>query len=125
MNALLENEFASFTSLYGIACILGGVIYKLFPPKKMTWYSGVQLKVAKQNTETWKEANQFMSTPAIIIGTLFIALACLSFVFENSTIFTYRSASILIFTSFIILYHLLHKHLNKLFDKSGNRIQNA
>jgi uncharacterized membrane protein len=125
MDAILDNEFTFMTLLYGVIFMLAGLLYKLFPPKKMSWYYGVQTKSARRNQDTWREATLFIATPVIIIGLLFIGFAFLPFIFENAIIFNFRSASLLIFISLILLHLFTERHLNKLFDKRGNRIHNA
>jgi uncharacterized membrane protein len=124
METILNNEFATLTLLYGALFILGGLVHKLFPPKKMTWYYGVQTKSARRNEETWKEATLFVSTPAIIIGLLFIGLAFLPYVFENASVLNFKTAMIIIPASLLVLHYITVRHLNKLFDKAGNRINN-
>lgn len=125
MNTILDNEFTSLTLLYGILFVIAGFLYKIFPPKKMSWYYGVQTKAARRNEQTWKEATLFVATPAICIGLLFVAISFLPFIFESATFFNFRLAFILIFASLLLLNTLTQRHLNSNFDKDGNKIQNA
>jgi uncharacterized membrane protein len=125
MNTILDNEFTFLTLLYGVLFVIAGVLYKILPPKKMSWYYGVQTKAARRNEQTWKEATLFVATPAICIGLLFILISFLPFIFESATIFSIRLAFILIFASLILLHSLTQRHLNRNFDKEGNKIQNA
>ncbi|MBK9256410.1 MAG: SdpI family protein [Saprospiraceae bacterium] len=123
MDTIFENDFTTLSLLFGVIFTITGSLYKLFPPKKMIWYYGMQTKSARRTEETWKEANFFVASPAIIIGLLMIVLAFFPFIFESATIFKSGTAFILLFFSLMILYFITERHLAKMFDKNGNKIK--
>lgn len=125
MDLILDNEFAALTLLYGILFIITGVLYKLFPPKRMIGYHGVQTKAARRGEDCWKEANRFVATPALTTGILFSFLSLLPLLLKNAGFLNSRFAFLLIFASLYVLHFATTRHLNKLFDKEGNRISSS
>jgi len=123
LNVLIDFSFLTF--LAGGLLIITGIIYKLKPPKKITWVGAMQLKTARRSEEAWKEAIRFAAKPIMLAG-LFLIVAGLSPIFFSSfRFFTFSSAMTLIFVTSLLLISLINKHINSLFDEAGNRRDNA
>ena len=123
LNVLIDFSFLTF--LAGGLLIITGIVYKLKPPKKITWFGAMQLKTARRSEEAWKEAIRFAAKPIMLAG-LFLIVAGLSPIFFSSfRFFTFSSAMTLIFVTSLLLISLINKHINSLFDEAGNRRDNA
>ena len=109
LGASLVFNIAGFQSIY-------------FPPKKFRWWGpGVRHHVALRNMDTWTEANKYSAFPSLITGSVFILISFLPELVVPKYIFTQSLATILIVFACLVLNLLIHYHLNKIFDKDGNR----
>jgi uncharacterized membrane protein len=119
------GEFSFLTFLAGGFLIITGTIYKLRPPKKMTWFGAMQLKTARRSEDAWKEAIRFAAKPIIFAGLLLIVAGLSPMFLSRFRFFTFTSATTLIFATTLLLIFLINKHLNNLFDEAGNRRDDA
>lgn len=119
------NEFSFLTFLAGGLFIITGVIYKVWPPKKRTWYGAMQLKTAVKNKETWQESIRFAAIPIIVAGLTLSTAGLLPMFFSSFQFFTFSLATALIMAICLILVSLVNRHINGLFDEQGNRRDNA
>jgi uncharacterized membrane protein len=119
------NEFSFLTFLAGGLFMITGIIYKFKPPKKITWFGSMQLKTARRSEEAWREAIRFAAKPIIVAGLFLTVVGLLPIFFPNFQFFTFSSATTLILATSLLLISSINKHINSLFDKAGNRRDNA
>jgi uncharacterized membrane protein len=99
----------------------GGLIYKFYPPKKFShWWTGVNLRSALRNENTWKEGNRFIAMPLVYAGLIFAALSLVS-TFTNFHLLNFSTVTTLVLMTALILFVFTNKHLDKVFDQDGNR----
>jgi uncharacterized membrane protein len=125
MDAILDQEFTSLVFMYGGIFLVGGILFKLFPPKRMTWYNSTETEYTPQNEAIWRERIKFITTPMILTGLLSIALSFLPLVFDKATIFTFESANILCFALFYLTTLAEKRHLKKVFGDGENTVNNS
>lgn len=51
-----------------------GVIFKVFPPKKINYIYGYRTRLSMKNQETWEEAQRFSAYSMIILGVISVIL---------------------------------------------------
>ena len=119
------SYFSFLTFLAGGLLVITGIIYKLRPPKKMTWFGAMQLKTARRSEEAWREAIRFAAKPIILAGLFLIVTGLSPIFFSGFKFFTFTSATTLILATSLLLISLINKHIDSLFDEAGNRKDNA
>ena len=118
MELNISNYSSLLMFLAGGILLLTGLIYKIRPPKKLTWYNAMQLKTARSSVETWREAIRYSATPLIFSGLLLIAFGILPFVFNYGAI-SFSTGIMLIMGVCLGLVSRLNNHINKLYDEKG------
>lgn len=110
-----------FCLTVGVLFIGGGLIYKLYPPKKFShWWQGVSLRSALRNEDTWKEANRFVAMPLVYAGLAFVVLSFIS-KFSNFHLVKLSTVCVITIMTAALLCVFTNTHLNKIFDEDGNR----
>ena len=100
---------------------IGGLLYRIFPPKKINSIYCYRTTNSRRNLNTWKVANRYSAELMMFEGLIIAAIGIIStFINDNRAIETALDIG-LIFSSFVIILVATEKHLNKLFDKDGNR----
>ena len=99
----------------------GGYI-QVFPPKKYSRFNGVQLKTALRNKHTWHESNRFIATPLLITGLAFLLAGVVFGPILQIKYLSFRLAILAVCISALTSTALLNRHLKKVFDNEGNRI---
>jgi hypothetical protein len=124
MEKVLENEFAFLTLLAGVAMLTTGIIFRLFPPKKLRWYNSIPLQSGWQyNEDIQRKAMRWTVKPSIIMAGLFIGLAILSLTFP-APFFTFSSAIFLTIVCYSVAILLRNRYLKRHFDENGNPRKN-
>lgn len=118
---MADFNFTCF--LYGGCCIVIGVIYRFFPPKKYSRFNGVQLKAALRNEHTWHESNRFIATPLLITGLAFLLAGVVLGPIVQIKYLSFHLAILAVCISALTSTALLNRHLKKVFDNEGNRIK--
>ena len=125
MENVLSNSFAFFMLLYAMLMLITGIIFKVFPPKKLRWYNSIPFPSSWQyNKAVQLEAMQWSIKPALLMAVFFIGLAFLALVLPWSPFFTFGSAFFLTSVCSVILISLRKRHLKRLFDEDGNLRRN-
>jgi hypothetical protein len=120
MEKVLENQFAFLTLLAGVAMLTAGIIFRLFPPKRLRWYNSIPLQSAwRYNEVIQREAMRWTVKPAFLMAGLFIGLAILSLTF-HSPLFTFSSAICLTILCYSVAILLRNRYLKRHFDENGN-----
>jgi uncharacterized membrane protein len=89
MELIALSDFSFPTFLAGGLLMFTGIIYKLKPPKKMTWFGAMQLKTARRSEEAWREAIRFAAKPIILAGLFLIVAGLSPTVFPGSWFFNF------------------------------------
>jgi uncharacterized membrane protein len=117
----MEATLTSLTVTIGLILVIVGLISKIFPPTKINSFYGYRTSTSSRNLDTWKVANTYSAGLMMLEGLILSSIGLLTtFIQINTTIGTVLGIG-LMFSSFIILVVATEKHLNKLFDKDGNR----
>ena len=93
----------------------------MFPPKKINWIYGYRTSSSTRNQDTWDTANNYSAKIMIIKGIVLIIIGLLSFLLPDMGRIGTLIGLGLVIASIIILAVKTEKHLDKLFDKEGNR----
>ena len=98
-----------------------GLIFNMFPPKKINSFYGYRTTNSRRNLDTWKVANSYAAILMTIQGLVLAVIGLLTTFFNDNKAIETALGIGLMFSSFIILVVATEKHLNKLFDQDGNR----
>jgi uncharacterized membrane protein len=98
----MEATLTLVTFKIGMVLFIVGLVFITFPPTKINSIYGYRTTNSRRNLDTWKVANKYSAELMMFEGLIIAAIG-------------------LVFSSFIIVVVATEKHLNKLFDKEGNR----
>jgi len=117
----MEATLTLVTFKIGLIIFIVGLLFIMFPPTKINSFYGYRTTNSRRNLDTWKVANSYSAILMSIEGLILAVIGLLTTFFnDNKSIETALGIG-LMFSSFIILVVATEKHLNKLFDKDGNR----
>ena len=117
----MEATLTLVTFKIGMVLFIVGLVFITFPPTKINSIYGYRTTNSRRNLDTWKVANKYSAELMMFEGLIIAAIGLITtFINDNRAIETALDIG-LIFSSFIILVVATEKHLNKLFDKEGNR----
>lgn len=117
----MEATLTLVTFKIGMVLFIVGLLFRIFPPKKINSIYGYRTTNSRRNLNTWKVANRYSAELMMFEGLIIAAIGIIStFINDNRAIETALDIG-LIFSSFVIILVATEKHLNKLFDKDGNR----
>ncbi|WP_234117300.1 SdpI family protein [Clostridium hydrogenum] len=103
----------------GMLFAIGGLIFKIFPPKKINGVYGYRTNTSMKNQDTWKVAQKYSANSMIILGIVCIVLGfILNQLIKNVNI-GYQGIIVLI--GVIAMLILDEVHLKKVFNKDGSR----
>ena len=109
----------------GLIFLIGGLLFKMFPPKKINWIYGYRTSSSMRNIDTWRTANKYSANFMVIEGIILTIIGLITFLIPNIGKIGIAIAIGLIILSVIILAVSTEKHLNRLFDKEGKtKIEN-
>ena len=90
-----------------------GILFKLFPPKKINILYGYRTTRSMKDTESWKIANSYAAQLMII---LFLFIAPTIYLLDNYTTKDYGIIDILLFgVAFLMIYILTERKLKESF----------
>lgn len=90
-----------------------GILFKLFPPKKINLMYGYRTTRSMKNIESWKVANSYAAQLMIII---FLFIAPIIYLLDNYTTNDYGIIDILLFgVAFLLIYILTERKLKTTF----------
>lgn len=99
--------------------LLVGVIFRIFPPKKVNSIYGHRTGFSMKNQDTWKEAQRFSANSFIVFG---IILAIMGLLFNSFFGNVYMSFQSIVFFIGIILMIIIDEwHLRRVFNSDGTR----
>ncbi|MNN15597.1 hypothetical protein D3C81_1287070 [compost metagenome] len=99
--------------------LLGGVFFKLFPPKNINSIYGWRSRLSMRNKDTWAEAQKYGSN-AFIVGGIILALIGVIIQFTlPKLVESIKIILVILGTSAIILAGEVH--LRKIFNKDGSK----
>ncbi len=106
----------------GIFLIIVGVIFKMFPPKKINSIAGYRTTLSMKNQDTWNEAQRFSAISFIILGIVYVVLGLIIYLinqlFEAETILF----EFIVFMAGVAINLIIdERHLRKNFNKDGSR----
>ncbi|MFA6276170.1 MAG: SdpI family protein [Pedobacter sp.] len=117
----MDNSLTSITLIVGLIFFIVGLLFKMFPPKKINSIYGYRTSSSMRNLDTWTVANKYSAGLMIFEGIGMTIIGILILMFSGiGTIGTGISVGFVILFV-ILLIVLTEKHLNNLFDKDGNR----
>ena len=117
----MEATCTLVTLKIGLILFIVGLLFKTFPPTKINSVYGYRSTASRRNLDTWKVANSYSAGLMTLEGLLLSVIGLITtFINDNRAIETALGIG-LMFSSFIVLVVATEKHLNKLFDKDGNR----
>lgn len=105
----------------GITMIIIGIIFKVFPPKKINYIYGHRTRFAMKNQDTWDEAQRYSANSLIILGIICTAIGIiLNYLFKGVRE-EYQGS--VFFIGIITMILIDEMHLRKIFNKDGARKQ--
>ncbi len=96
------------------------IIFKLFPPKGINSIYGYRTCFSMLNEDTWQEANTYSTNMNLKISGFLTLIAIILFFVLPSMILVFILIISMLASRFLTIY-LTSKHLDKVFDKNGNR----
>jgi uncharacterized membrane protein len=116
-------EFQPAYLIIGVVVLVIAIIFKLFPPKKISMWNGYRSQTAMESQEAWDAAQKYSSNIMIIEGVLLsllgVALGIISSQAENKTnnIILISFLAIVIPVAFLSLILVTEVYLYKRFSK--------
>ena len=117
----MEATLTLVTFKIGMVLFIVGLLFIMFPPKNINSFYGYRTTNSRRNLDTWKVANSYSAILMTIEGLILSVIGLLTTFFNDNKAIETALGVGLMFSSFIILVVATEKHLNKLFDKDGNR----
>jgi uncharacterized membrane protein len=106
--------------IIGPLMILMGLIFKLFPPKKINDFYGYRTNRSKLRQEIWDEANSYSPKLIVWVGVITtIAQVVFYYTLEFET--GMGAAAAVLVVLLLCTIPMTETHLNKMFDQNGNR----
>lgn len=109
--------------IFGLVALGFGIIPKIVKPKKINSWYGYRTPLSMKNQDTWDEGNRYSTNQYIIAGVILLILGKVGDVFLGSKAYLVPLIAflpVLYFTVFTV-----DKHLKKIFDSNGMRINNT
>lgn len=80
---MFGNGWFAVLFVSGISVLVMGIIFKMFPPKKINHIYGHRTPRAMKNKENWDFAQRHSATQFILSGITMITCSFLSFIFNQ------------------------------------------
>ena len=109
------------TQLIGFIFLIVGLLFRMFLPKKINPLYGYRTSSSRKNLDTWKTANKYSASLMIFEGIALLFIGFIASTFPDSGAIGSVVGFLLFIGSIILLIGSTEKHLDKLFDKDGNR----
>lgn len=97
-----------------------GIVFRMFPPKRINNIYGYRSKRAKLNEDTWRVANRFSSWAIIILGFMNINAGITCELLLEPPQDMMMTIGILLIQLFFMVF-FTERRLKFLFDAEGNR----
>lgn len=111
-----------------IFAIFGGLVFRLFPPKKINHIYGYRSRFSMKAQSIWKEAQRYCANTFILIGVIIFVLGVLEyFLFQviNVTEMIEKTIEFIeVLVSILVMYFRCETHLKNMFNEDGS-IKNA
>src|SRR5438034_993973 len=117
----MTPTLSTMTLAIGFVFLIIGLLFRIFSPRKINSVYGYRTSSAKRNIDTWRTANKYSASLMLLEGIILIIIGFIALQLPDSGVIGAAFGFALFFASIIILAVLTEKHLNKLFDKDGNR----
>lgn len=117
----MEAKLTIITLAIGLVLLIVGLLFKTFPPRKINSIYGYRTATSRRNLDTWTVANKYSAGLLTLEGLVLTAIGLLTLLLPDSGAIGTAIGFGLFISSIIILAVATEKHLNKLFDKDGNR----
>lgn len=103
-------------SIGGIILICG-ILFKLFPPRKINSFYGYRTFLTMKNEDTWREAQRYSANSFIVTGAIILIFSLL---FKLAGINS-GSTKLIALAAVVIMLVVDEIHMRKVFDSEGNR----
>lgn len=109
-----------YSLVFGLVTLAFGVIPKIIRPKTINGWYGYRTPMSTINQDTWNEANRYSTNQYIIAGVILIILGRIGYALLQNK--GYLVPLIAFIPVFMFTVFTTEKHLNKLFNSDGMRI---
>ena len=106
-------------SKVGIFIIITGLIFKLFPPKKINYLYGHRTRFAMTNQDIWQMAQRKSAIGLILLGVVIVALNLI--LKTLSTDVTENIEGMIFIVGIVIHVLVIETILKRSFNKDGSR----
>lgn len=103
----------------GMLFAIGGLIFKIFPPKKINGVYGYRTNTSMKNQDTWNVAQKYSANSMIILGIVCVVLGFILNQLIKNVNMGYQGIIVLIGAFAMLILDELH--LRKVFNKDGSR----
>ncbi len=110
-----------YSLIFGLVTLGFGLIPKIVRPKKINAWYGYRTPASTKNQETWDEGNRYTSNQYIIAGLILLVIGRISYAMLPNK--PYLVPLIAFVPVLILTVFTTEKHLKKIFDSNGMRIQ--
>ncbi len=120
-----EEETLAFYILIGlwVLKLLIGLLMKFFYEEERNETFGYRTEFAMRNADTWLVANRYFGNALFISTLCFLTLEILLFFVIGKAQVTLLFSAFSISLMIVPAFALTESHLDKIFDKNGNRRQ--
>ncbi|EET85176.1 conserved hypothetical protein [Clostridium carboxidivorans P7] len=112
-----------YSLIFGLVTLAFGLIPKIVRPKKINSWYGYRTPMSTINQETWDEGNRYSSNQYIIAGIILLIIGRASYAFVANK--PYLVPLIAFVPVLSVTVFTAEKHLKKVFDSNGVRINNS
>ncbi len=106
--------------IFGLVTLGFGIVPKIVRPKKINSWYGYRTVTSMKNQETWDEGNKYSSTQYIIAGVILLIIGRISYAIVANK--PYLAPLIAFIPVLMLTVFTTEKHLKKVFDSNGMRI---
>jgi len=103
----------------GIIVITLGILFKLFPPRRIDILYGYRTKLAVKNQDTWDVAQKYAANSLIILGFVYVALGFKLDELIGDVSIGYKLNICLSWVFITIIFDEIH--LRRVFNRDGTR----
>jgi len=111
-------EYLIASTVTSLAFIIGGVLWKVYPPKKINYLYGYRTRRSMSNQQIWNYANTIGAKMFLYLGISLFVLSFLAYILIPE-----KSPMIALFAMLVgvgIGMYWCETQLDKRFDKNGN-----
>lgn len=112
-----------YSLIFGLVTLGFGVIPKIVKPKKINSWYGYRTVRSTKNQETWDEGNRYTSNQYMIAGVILLIIGKISYALIPDR--PYLGSLIAFIPVLMVTVFTTEKHLKKVFDSNGMRINES